>query len=402
MMKVLQINTTLTSGSTGRLASGIGDFMMKHGHQSYIAYSRKSSETESHEIKIGNKIDFYLHVLKTRLGDRHGFGSKSSTEGLVEKINLISPDIIHLHNIHGYFINVEILFKYLKNAHIPVVWTFHDCWPFTGHCSYFDAVNCYKWTSSCSKCPNKRAYPSSWLLDNSRRNYIEKRNLFTSIETMILVSPSKWLADHLQKSILKQYEVRIINNGIDVNLFRPLSNNNIKAKYNLTNKKIVLGVANIWDKRKGLQDFVKLRSLLKPEIVIVLVGLTPDQIKDLPLGIVGLPRSETINDLVSLYSAADVFANPTYVDNFPTTNLEAQGCGTPVVTYNTGGCFETISELSGKVVNKGDHAELGSAIIEILQKGKEKYSNSCRAHALKSFDKSTRFQDYLDLYNSLL
>jgi len=400
-MKVLQINTTVNSGSHGRIAEEIGLSLIAAGHESYIAAAYTPRPSQSRVIKIGHDFNRRLHGLKTRLFDRHGFGSKTPTRKLINQIKHIDPDIIHLHNIHGYYLHIGVLFEYLKSSNKPVVWTFHDCWPFTGHCSYFDAVNCFKWKTGCYSCPNKAGYPKSILIDNSRINYRDKKHLFTGVSDMVLVSPSQWLAGHLRESFLKEYEIKVINNGIDTENFKPIISDMLIEKYKISGK-YILGVASTWTKRKGLDDFISLRARLEPEIGIVLVGLNQNQARKLPDGIISISRTENINELSALYSGAEVFVNPTYVDNFPSTNIEALACGTPVITYNTGGSPEAIDENAGIVVDKGDTEGLGKAVETMLKNGKEHYSSACRDRAVKLYNKNDRYGDYISLYQSLL
>ena len=401
-MRILQINTSLNTSAPGRIASEIGDSLISMGHESIIGYGRDCRKSRSIPIKIGNDKDLLVHLIKTRLFDHHGFGSAKATKRFISQVEEISPDLIHLHNLHGYYMNVGILFNYLKKADKPVVWTFHDCWPFTGHCSYFDRANCQRWQSQCSDCPLKKGYPASWIFDNSRWNYNRKKELFTSVDNMTLVSPSSWLANHLSDSFLKEYPATIINNGININEFRPVEPDLARNKHKLSGKHVILGVANVWSKRKGLSDFIKLRGLLVPDIDIVLVGLSKEQIRKLPTGIFGINRTDSINDLAALYSLADVFVNPTYVDNFPTTNIEALACGTPVVTYITGGSAESVSGECGFTVIKGQIGSLKEAIHKVLQLGKGYFSNSCRERAVKYYNKDERYSEYLKLYNTIL
>ncbi|MGD8779533.1 MAG: glycosyltransferase [Ignavibacteria bacterium] len=400
-MQLLQINSAINTGSTGRIAEEIGETIIKAGHKSYIAASNTIRPSSSQKIKIGNKKDKYLHILATRLTDKHGFYSRRSTINFTKKIDEINPDIIHLHNIHGYYLNIEILFNYFKKINKTVVWTFHDCWPFTGHCSYFDAVDCERWKIECYECPNKKGYPASWVFDNSKKNFRKKKELFTGIEKLTIITPSNWLLKHVQNSFLRQYPSKVIHNGINLNIFQRMDNKSILSKYNFVNKRYILGVANTWDKRKGLEDFIKLRAHLYKDIKIVLVGLNEKQIKSLPDGIIGIRRTENIDELVHLYSSAFVFINPTYVDNFPTTNIEALACGTPVITYNTGGSPEAIDENTGFVVEKGDINGTVKAIENIAGRGKEFYSNKCRERAKKYFNKNDRYREYLNLYKEL-
>jgi putative colanic acid biosynthesis glycosyltransferase len=396
-MKVLQINISVNSGSHGRIAEETGRMLIEKGHESYMAYGNGINNSTSEAVKIGNRMDFIFHVLKSRLFDRHGFGSVNATLSLVNQIDQIDPDLIHLHNIHGYYLNSSILFEYLKKRQKPVVWTFHDCWPFTGHCSHFDFVNCYKWQTECYECPNIHKYPKSWLIDNSRRNFRRKKELYNGLENIILVSPSEWLAGFLRKSFLSGYEIKVINNGVDLEKFKPVNDKGLRKKYNL-NKKYILGVASTWTSKKGLIDFFKLRGILDIQIDIFLVGLKRNQIKSLPEGIKGIFRTERIDEIAALYSGAEVFVNPTYVDNFPSVNIEALACGTPVITYDTGGSPETIDNETGMVVRKGDVAGLKSAISELLLRDRQTISDKCRSRAVIFFDSKHMSNGYLALY----
>lgn len=402
-MKVLQINTTLNTTSTGRIAEEIGRSLMQNGHESYIASARIGPEGSlSNYISIGNVGDLYLHIAKSRLVDGHGFGSKNATKQLVEKIKEIDPDVIGLHNLHGYYLNIEILFSYLKQVQKPVLWTLHDCWPFTGHCSFFDFVSCEKWKSECNTCPLSNKYPASWWLDNSRENFHRKSELFNGIENLVLVTPSYWLKGLVAESFLSSYPATVINNGVDLEQFRPVATYDAKDKYGAAGKYIILGVASVWDRRKGLPYFYELNKKLDDRFKILLVGLDDDSLKRLPDGMTGITRTENLQELVALYNIADVFVNPTLVDNFPTTNLEALACGTPVITFDTGGSPEAISSETGFVVEKGNSHALHEAIIKVISKGKEFYQASCRERAVQNYNKKDRFAEYLDLYQQIV
>lgn len=402
-MKVLQINTVINSGSTGHIAEEIGLKIIEAGGESFIAFGRKAERpSKSHKIRIGNQQGIFLHGIGTRLTDRHAFFSKKATEKLVEEIKRIQPDIIHFHNLHGYYLNIEVLFNYLSTIDTPIVWTLHDCWPITGHCPYFSYVNCEKWKTHCSNCPQKKKYPASFVMDNSYRNFEKKRELFTSVKNLTLVPVSHWLENLLRESFLHIYPVQVIHNGINLDVFEPKNTSKIKEKYNLSDKFVVLGVASIWEKRKGLDDFITLNGLLKNDETLILVGLTDKQIKLLPKNIIGIQRTENINELAELYSCADIFVNPTWEDNYPTTNLEAIACGTPVVTYKTGGSPESISADTGFVVEQGDVTALRRVMDEVKSNGKNFYQEACRKRALSLFRKEERFEEYILLYEKLL
>jgi putative colanic acid biosynthesis glycosyltransferase len=393
-MKILQINTTINSGSTGRIAEDIGKTLISRGHESYIAFGRGNQNSVSKLIRIGNKLDFYVHLLVSLFTDRHGFGSKRATRKFLQQVDIINPDAIGLHNIHGYYLNVEILFKYIKDKDIPILWTFHDCWPFTGHCSY---------NTDCDNCKNcQRKYPTSIFLNQSSRNYDDKKIIFNQVKKLQIITPSIWLKDLVQQSFL-QYPVECINNGIDLNEFKPSEKSlKLKDKLQLKNKKIILGVASTWDQRKGLSDFIQLASLLDANYQIILIGLTSKQIQGLPVNIMGVKRTESIAELANYYTAADVYVNPTTKDNFPTTNIESLACGTPIITYNTGGSPEAIDKDTGMVIEKEDVIGLYKAIQEITLQPQEQYVKFCRTRAEQLFNKEDRYLDYLKLYERLI
>ena len=402
-MKILQINSCINSGSTGRIAEEIASVAAAKGFVCYGGYGAIERESKMNTIRIGSNLNIFEHGIESFLFDNHGFASRIATRKFIKQLNEIKPDIIHLHNIHGYYIHVGILFEYLKKSNIPVVWTFHDCWPMTGHCSYFDRYNCRKWETQCYKCPNFKGYPKSLLFDFSTRNFKRKKQTFTGLPNITIVTPSNWLADIVHKSFLKDYPVKVINNGVDIRVFRPITDANIFQKYNINlNKKLILGVASIWDKRKGLDDFILLSKKKSIDIQIILVGLNNEQMRALPDNVIGIPRTESVKELAELYSFAHVFVNPTYIDNFPTTNIEALACGTPVVTYKTGGSPEAIDLETGYVVEQGNIEQLYAAIHEVLGNDKKIYTVKCRERALKLYNKNLKFQEYINLYNKLL
>lgn len=401
-MIVLQINVAVNTTSTGKIAERIGLVIQANGQQSVIAYGRKSPASQSKTIKIGSSLDIKLHGLKTRLLDRHAFGSIIATKKLVHQIELLNPDVIHLHNLHGYYINIAILFAYIKKVNKPIVWTLHDCWPFTGHCSYFSFVQCNKWKTQCHHCPLCKRYPESFFIDNSYSNFNKKKELFNGLQNMVLVTPSHWLKNLVQQSFLSTYPVKVIHNGIDLTKFVPTQNEVFKNKIGAQHKNIILGIASIWDRRKGLNDFLKLATILNNTDVIVLVGLPNDIIKTLPTNIIGMARTESMDELVALYSMATVFINPTWVDNFPTTNIEALATGTPVITYNTGGSIEAIDDATGFVVAQGNIEGLKMAIEKIKVLGKNFYTANCRQRAVALFNEKERFAEYYQLYHSII
>lgn len=401
-MKLLQINSVVNTGSTGRIAEEIGHKAIAAGWKSNIAYGRNERPSESELINIGNDWDIKTHGFQTRLFDRHGLGSRSATKELIGKIKEISPDIIHLHNIHGYYINIEILFNYLQTAHTPVVWTLHDCWPITGHCSHFTFVGCDKWKTKCKICPQKTSYPASWLLDRSEKNYNLKKELFTSLPNLTLVPVSNWLSGIVQESFLKSYPIKIINNGINTDVFKPSTSKTFRTKHGLENKFLLLGVASVWCSSKGLKDFFELSKQLNNDFRIVLVGLTKKQIKQLPDNILGIERTETVEELAIMYSEADIVLNLSYEESFGLTTVEGFACGTPGIVYNATASPELIDEATGFVVEPGDINVLIKAIIQLKRNGKQLYSGACINRAHRLYMKEDRYQEYIELYNSLL
>ena len=399
MPTLLQINSVVNSGSTGHIAEDIGRLAIANGWESYIAYGRKALPSGSHLIRIGTKADVLWHVLVTRLFDLHGLASRHATKKLVRQIKEIKPDVIHLHNIHGYYINYKILFKYLSESGTPVVWTMHDCWAATGHCPYYTFVQCIVWRSEggCRNCSQKRGYPSSVLFSNAAYNFKCKRKYFNllSENQLTIVTPSKWLSDEIGKSYLGHYKRRVINNGIDLEVFKPSAERPTSRK-----KYTILGVASVWDERKGLMDFIKLAYLLHNDEKIVLVGLSESQIKSLPKGksIWGMKRTESQKQLAELYSHALCFVNPTYEDTFPTTNIESLACGTPVITYRAGGSPEIIDKETGFVVEQG----YITAVRKCIDRLKElRLSEKCRKRAVHLFSKEEQFKEYIKLYNDI-
>jgi glycosyltransferase involved in cell wall biosynthesis len=402
MSKVLQISIEVNSGSVGKIAEQIGEVVIEQGWKSYITYARNNNPSKSEVIKIGNKFDLYSQVIETRIFDNHCVGSKSSTIALISKIKEIQPDIIHLHHLHGYFINVEILFRYLEESQIPIVWTFHDCWSFTGHCAYFDFVGCEKWKTQCHHCEQKNEYPKSFLFDRSRQNYIDKKRIFNSVRNLTIVSVSNWLNNVVGQSFLSAVPREVIYNGVDTELFKP-NNNTLRDKYNIGNQFMILGVATTWDRRKGLDDFVQLSDKLKDNgTIIVLVGLSITQVNKLPSNIIGIQRTENQKELSGLYSSADLFMNLSVEETFGLTTAEALSCGTPALVYDATACPELVNENTGFVVKKNDISALVNVIDRVKSNGKLSYTHSCRNRAIALFNKKDCYLEYFELYKRLL
>lgn len=409
MKKVLvQVSSSLNCGAPGRIVEQIGLLAQKRGWDCYVVHGLKySNPSKLKTIPVESSWGEKVHTVRSLLLDNHGLNSISATKKLIEKLRLIKPNIVHIHNLHGYFLNYMVLFDYLKEINVPIVWTLHDCWAFTGHCAYFDFIGCDKWKYGCENCTAKKTYPRSFFLSQSSRNYQVKKECFTGIEHHITLVPvSNWIESFLQDSFLKNCKVHTIHNGVDITLFRPCSEEEKKRlleKHQLEGKFVVLGCAAPWHERKGYSDFYKLRESLPMNVALIMVGLNPKQkVQAEKAGIIGIMRTESQTELAGYYSIADVFINPTYEDNFPTTNLEALACGTPVITYQTGGSPEAIDEHTGLVIPRGDVLALKEAILTIHSVGKLHFITACRERAVRLYNKQERFEEYIRLYEHLL
>lgn len=389
--KLLQLNVTANWGSTGKIAEGIGLAAMSRGWESYIAYGRYLNPSQSHHlIKVGNKFDVYSHYARNRFFDGEGLGSKKATHRLIAQIDELTPDIIQLHNIHDHWLNYPALFKYLATIDTPVVWTFHDCWAFTGGCYHFEDNGCYKWRQS--RCES----PCPLMHKMSEQNYSLKRELLGALgERLTVVAVSQWMADYAKESFLRDSHARIevLNNGINLDTFKPSGSEK---------EKMILGVSNIWPKSKGLDDFVRLRQILADDIAITVVGLSEQQVKTLPEGITGMTRTGSASELARIYAKASVFVNPTYSDSFPTVNLEALACGTPVITYRTGGSPEAVDAQTGVVVEKGNVDALAEAIVDVIGNPGLYTSANCRERAERNFNQDIQFGKYINLYSEII
>ena len=412
-MRVLIINCVCGIRSTGRICTELADHFRKHGDEVRIAYGRMEEVPEQYReiaVRIGNRQDLALHLLRTRLFDQHGFGSVRATQRFLQWAESYQPDLVWLHNIHGYYLNIELLFNWIKShQEMQVKWTLHDCWAFTGHCAYFTAAGCGQWQKECIHCQQLREYPCCYGFSSVKKNFERKREAFIGVSHMQLITPSQWLADLVKKSFLQEYPVEVHYNTIDTQVFCP-TQNHFREQYSLQDKYIVLGVASTWDTRKGLNDFIQLARMLDDHYVIVLVGLNGKQIRKLPgqiqenscrktssaaekdtgrvtyrnaagdiaitpnvyslyrtitgypysgngtqhddCRVIGLPKTNNAKELAGIYTMADVFVNPTYEDNYPTVNLEARACGTKVITYDVGGCRETLEQEMKGITNE--------------------------------------------------
>lgn len=403
-MNIVQLNLTYGIGSTGKIMRDLADVIETNEHNCYMVagYSNEKNNSKLFCFNKGNALNaIRKDILISRITGEMGYRNSKKTIEAMKWIDSKNPDVIHLHNIHGDWINVNILFKYIKEKNIPVVWTLHDCWSFTGRCSYFDSYGCDAWKTGCKiKCENK-IYPLTYFFDKTEKMWKDKKSWFTNVNKMMLITPSKWLNDYLSESYLKDYPKKVIHNGIDISIFHPINDESFYLS-GCNDKKIILGVANSWTERKGLKDFIRLNELLdKKRYQIVLVGLNENQLKSLPNTIIGIGKTNNQRELVSLYSNASVFVNPTYQDNFPTTNLEAIACGTPVITYNTGGSPESVLNGVGFVVEKGDIKGLLSKIVYVCE-NPTLFREKCITVGKELFNKNNNYLSYIDIYNDII
>ena len=394
-MRILMINVVCGIRSTGRICTGLAARLEALGHEVKIAYGRENvpEQYKKYAVRIGTDQDVRLHGLKGRLLDGSGTGSLKATKTFIQWIKEYDPDIIHMHNIHGYYIHTGILFEYLKQCGKPVIWTLHDCWAFTGHAAFCEAAGCTKWQTGCYDCPKKNNYPKA-LADRSESNWKRKKLQFTGVPGLQIVTPSRWLAELVQKSFLKEYPVTVIHNGVDTSVFKKLN----MAQWDVLKKErkpMILGVSALWEERKGLKDMLELAALLKEQCNMTIAGLTEEQKKTLPDYINGVTRTNSTEELALIYNCADVYVNPTYEDNYPTTNLEAMACGTPVVTYKTGGSPECLDYGSGYAVQPNRLTELAQAALQAIEDAR---TGSCTFDAVK-LDEQTAINAYCQLYS---
>ena len=397
-MKIAEINS-VCFGSTGTIMHEVAKKAIDSGYEvkCFVPNTKSNAEKMKQDVLFGN---FYLRNVSRQIAIRTGFHNflfVNSTLALLSKLEKFNPDIIHLHNLHENFINIPILFGYLGRKNIRVIWTLHDCWSFTGHCPYYDAANCKKWMTQCHDCPKYKEYPVC-MVDDSYWMYNTKRKYFNKLNNLTMVPVSYWLEGELRQSFFKNNEIVTIHNGINIDVFKPTFNHLILKKFKLDNEKYVLGVAGFWTERKGLKDFIQLSEMLPSGMKLVLVGLGKEQIQTLSSNVIGIPKTDSQTELAAIYSSAELYLNLTYEDNYPTTNLEAMACGTPVLTYRTGGSVEAVSEKTGWIVEQGDLASVVEIINKLSCSGKGCMQPECIDRAAKDFDMHKQYKEYLKLF----
>ena len=399
-MRIVQINM-VDFGSTGKIMMQIAKTARDHGaevrtystRQQSVRYTKMPPSPEGHRY-YGSYLSNNLHYICARLTGKYGFYSRCSTRKLIRELKKFKPDILHLHNMHSGFLHLPMLMAYVKKNNISLVWTLHDCWLFTGGCAHFDYQNCQKWKTGCYSCPLLHTYPSS-KLDCTKSVWNMKKKMLEGIKDLTIVTPSNWLASLVKESFLGNYPVRVIHNGIDLSVFQPRPSD-FRKKHQLENKKIVLGVASPWSNKKGLDVFATLAQQLPENYQVVLVGTSENTEALLPKEIISIRRTSDQIELAEIYTAADVFVNPTREDTFPTVNIEALACGTPVVTFETGGSPEILDETCGLVVPKDDLLAMTNAIIHACGEN-VLFKESCLKRA-KNFASTEKFEEYLLVY----
>ncbi len=393
-MKVAFINSVAGFGSTGRLVSTLS---MMDSVEGKVYYGRKEDSSNANSLRMTSSLGNVKHAIGTYLFDSHGFHNAMETKRMLEDLDKFNPDIVHLHNLHGYYIHVGILFDYLKKTNKKVIWTLHDCWGFTGHCAHFDGISCDKWKEKCYDCPITGEYPFSWNKHNVSKNYERKKEVFTSIQdNLTIVTPSNWLKEKVKESYLKDCNVVTIHNGIDLNSFFYNKDSDFKKKYNLEDKFVVLAVASIWDNSKGLDHLIKLASELPKNMKLVVVGSNK---KEIPNAI-NIPRTSSISELRDIYSSSDVFINLTRNDTFPTVNIEAMACGLPVITYKTGGSPEILTSKTGIVIEKNDLDSMKASLM-VLSNYNTFKKEDCIKNASK-YSLENMYKEYLELYRKVM
>ena len=389
-MKIVQINSVCGSGSTGKICVAISELLTAKDIENHILYAVGNSNYPLRK-RYMSSLEVKCQALKSKLFGNYGFQSKAATKRLIRELENFSPDIVHLHNLHSHNVHLGMLLRYLKEKKIKIFWTFHDCWAFTGYCMYYDMAGCDRWEIGCHSCPQRKHY--SWLFDRSKYLFNQKKTLFSDLD-LTIITPSQWLADQVKQSFLKDYRVKVIHNGIDLSVFYPRESD-FRKRYHLEDKFVILGVAMGWEKRKGLDVFIELANRLDTHFQIVLVGTNDKIDKQLPENILSIHRTQNQAELAEIYSAANVFVNPTREDNVPTVNLEALACGTPVVTFNAGGSAESVAPGCGFVLPY----ENVEGLIAALQgwKNAEYSQNACIGRA-KQFESNLKYAEYIALY----
>ncbi len=399
-MKVLQINAIYGSKSTGTIVRDIDKLLESKGYQSYVIYQQATTEPIN-GYKIGNTLDYKLHALFTRLLGKQAYFSVTSTKKLLDHIDKIKPDIVHLHNLHSNYIHLNKLLDYLSIKKIKTVVTLHDCWFFTGKCFHYQVAKCNKWQGNCGNCPKIKDDVPSWFFDPTSQVISDKRKFFNRIESLTIVGVSKWISEEASKGIFKDKQIVTIYNGVDIDIFKP-TQSEIRKELKLEDKFLIIGAANKWLDPLNEDAFKYIMSNLQSYMKLIIFGCSKDQLDKLPDSVIGLGYIEGREELAKLYSTADVFVNLTWEDSLPTVNIESLACGTPVITYESGGSPEIVNKETGLVVPQGDKFKLMESILKVKKMGKDYYQDKCINRVYENFDKNSRYEEYIELYKDII
>lgn len=399
-MKVVQINGAAQNGSTGRIVSQLSDVMTHRGIENYIiASGYKEHITKDNVFVVSNDMKVKIHQMEAYILGDAGFHSNNTTWRIIRLLDRLKPDVVHLHHVYGFWLNVEVLLNYLKKMGIPVVWTLHDFWAITGHCTHFEAIGCEKWKSECGLCKQRRCYPYSLILDRSKELYNRKKNIFQKWNQLHIVTVSEWVEHFVKMSYLRDKMITVIPNGIDLSVFYYDGDNTRPAE--LKNRFLILGVAMSWSSKKGLNDFIMMSEILKEDEVILLIGLSDDQKKNLPSNIIGLSKTNSVEELRKYYCEADVFVSPSLEETMGMTVAEALACGTPAVVYENTALTELITPETGIVVEQ-NYKSLYEGISKVRTMGKKKYADACRDYIIENYDATKQYEKYCEYYKSIL
>lgn len=399
-MKVVQINGASQNGSTGRIVSQLSDVMTHRGIENYIiASGYKECNSKDNVYIVSSNFKVKMHQMEAYILGDAGFHSNGTTKHIIQILESIKPDVVHLHHIYGFWLNVEVLLKYLKKLGIPVVWTLHDFWAITGHCTHFESIGCEKWKNECGLCEQKGCYPYSLIFDRSKDLFNRKKRIFQGWNHLHIVTVSEWVAHFVKMSYLRDKMVTVIPNGIDLKMFYSDEENVRSAE--LKNKFLILGVAMSWSSKKGLDDFIMMSKILKDDERILLIGLTEDQKTNLPKNIIGLSKTNSVEDLRKYYCAADVFVSPSLEETMGMTVAESLACGTPAVVYENTALTELITPATGIVVQQ-NYKALYEGISRVRAVGKEQYTDTCRSYIIENYDKTKQYEKYCELYRNIL
>lgn len=396
------INSVSGYGSTGSICVDIAKELELQGHECYIAFGQISKGYKK-GFKIGTKLENHLHNIGSRLFGKQGYFSKRGTKKLIQFITDYNPDIIHLHNLHGNYLNLEVLFRYLNKVQKPVVWTFHDCWAFTGKCAHYTDVACEKWKTTCTNCPQLHTYPPSLFFDHSKDMHVDKKKWFTSVENLQIITVSNWLKQQVAQSFFKNNAIETIYNWVDHSVFKATVDETFAATYFLEKDKftIVLVSAGWFERDNKWKDALKLSALCGSEIQMILIGGVEDKIK-MPQNIIHIPYLNGSTELAKAYSFADVYVHLSSEDTFGKVIAEAMSCGTPAVVYNSTACPEIVGSECGFVVEKNNISQVYEAVLKIKKVGKIQYQDKCRSRVVVNFDLKSNLALTINAYQKLL